>query len=72
MNGATFKEDFPEGLTIAELKKLLAHWPDLAPDGAPWRVWVKTDGLFVTELVRRVAVLGKYHLEFASMREEDG
>lgn len=35
---------FNNGLTVAELKKIVADWPDTDPQGNPCEVWVGHDG----------------------------
>lgn len=31
---------FENGMTVAELKAILAEWPDTRPDGTPCEVWL--------------------------------
>lgn len=33
--------EYPEGLTVKELKALLANWPDETDTGEPIMVWVR-------------------------------
>ncbi len=49
---------FPSGLTVPQLKQLLATWPDTDANGDPCEVWVTTvDGL--SSLVTEVCPLNK-------------
>ena len=32
----------PTGITVGDLKRLLADWPETRPDGEPTEVWVET------------------------------
>lgn len=34
--------DFPNGMTVAELKSLIADWPDKNEDGEDNEVWLET------------------------------
>lgn len=36
------QRDFPNGLTVAELKALIADWPEIGQDGEPTEVWIET------------------------------
>ena len=38
--GAT--EVFPRGMTVADLKRIIAEWPDEDASGEPTEVWVMT------------------------------
>lgn len=35
-------QDFPKGLTVSELRKILADWPDKKEDGSDTEVWLET------------------------------
>jgi hypothetical protein len=36
---------FNNGLTVAELKQIVADWPDTDPQGNPCEVWIEHYGL---------------------------
>lgn len=44
---------FDNGLTVAELKAILAGWPDTHEDGTPCEVWL-SDGNDLTNQAREV------------------
>jgi hypothetical protein len=37
------KADFPNGLTVKQLKDLLAGWPDETESGEPTEVWIGSE-----------------------------
>jgi hypothetical protein len=48
--------EFPQGLTVPELKSLVASWPDTDEDGAPLEVWVGTRVGMFRPIVRALTV----------------
>ena len=34
--------EYPNGMTVAELKKALAGWPEIDEDGEPTEIWMMT------------------------------
>ena len=60
---------FPNGLTIKELKSLVAAWPEIDEEGNPTLVWVETgNGLssIVTEVWPTDPDISSFSLEFTS------
>lgn len=47
---------FNDGLTVAELRKLIEHWPDVDKDGEPYTVWIST-GEGLSSMVKTVSPL---------------
>lgn len=64
-------KEFPNGLTVAELKKIIADWPEIEPfSGGNYQVWigaVKDE----TSLVTSVASRSGYELLFSCTQHDE-
>jgi hypothetical protein len=50
--------DFPNGLTVKELKELVKDWPEVDEFGEPCEVWVETSQGY-SNVVKSVTTLNK-------------
>lgn len=48
--------EFPQGLTVSELKSLIASWPETDENGKPLEVWVGTCLGMFRPIVRALTV----------------
>jgi hypothetical protein len=46
--------EFPQGITVKELKEILAHWPETNGRGEPTRVWIESSTNLMESVVREV------------------
>lgn len=51
--------EFPYGLTVAELKKILAEWPEVDGNGEPTHVWISNEATGVSNTVSEVSPLNR-------------
>ena len=64
--------NFPNGLTVKELKNAIKDWPEINVNGEPTEVWIET-GLGLSSQVKVVWIIPLNKCgEFADMMFESG
>jgi hypothetical protein len=51
--------NYPQGLTVKELKEIIKNWPETDKYGEPTTVWVET-GWCLSSIVTEISPLHKY------------